>query len=569
MPEQSNAFKGIVLAFSGGGYRAAAFHLGTLKMLDKLGLLKSVRGLSTISGGTIVGAAYVKSLVEGKPFGEFLDGFRSFMTSTNVVKMALAKIRETREANGKRVAPSLIRSAANVYAEEYFGDMRFRKILDKRAALAEKGEDFPEISFNATEFRVGNAFRFQSSRSGGVGSGNNDLDIPQYSNTNKAVRVADIVAASSCFPSGFEPIRFPSDFVWESDFDLARVKEELNEKGGDDPDEDDSEAVKLGFRKEVPLMDGGVFDNQGVDSGRNIIKRSDMNPLIDLLVISDTDPGAVLPDTDPPTEGLLMSPVAEDKGRFHITVNLVYILLLLIVIFAFVSSVAIVVNLVGQYREPTQSLLELIFLNAVPLVFSVTAFLAILIARFFIKKELRKVRTKMEIPVWAAVRHLRVSEIVELVFSRLESLIVMANSVFMKRIRGLQQGLVTRGKSTREVALFNHIYGLRLNSNRNLIPSKNVFDKNDWGRFIKYEELRLSDRIRKVSDTATRYPTNLWFKDDDATNLDNLIECGEASFCYFLLVYLLRRRSDQLEVPGSPERRLFDSAKSEWAKVNS
>ena len=46
------------LALSGGGYRAAAFHLGTLKKLDELGLLQKVDVLSTISGGSITGAAY-------------------------------------------------------------------------------------------------------------------------------------------------------------------------------------------------------------------------------------------------------------------------------------------------------------------------------------------------------------------------------------------------------------------------------------------------------------------------------------------------------------------------------
>ncbi len=46
------------LALSGGGYRAAAFHVGTLKKLDELGILSKVNVLSTISGGSITGAYY-------------------------------------------------------------------------------------------------------------------------------------------------------------------------------------------------------------------------------------------------------------------------------------------------------------------------------------------------------------------------------------------------------------------------------------------------------------------------------------------------------------------------------
>src|SRR5437667_8380874 len=47
------------LALSGGGFRAAAFHLGVLKRLRELGLLREVDLLSTVSGGSIVGAYWV------------------------------------------------------------------------------------------------------------------------------------------------------------------------------------------------------------------------------------------------------------------------------------------------------------------------------------------------------------------------------------------------------------------------------------------------------------------------------------------------------------------------------
>ena len=42
-------FGRIALSLSGGGYRAAAFHLGALEMLDELGLREDVRYLSTVS----------------------------------------------------------------------------------------------------------------------------------------------------------------------------------------------------------------------------------------------------------------------------------------------------------------------------------------------------------------------------------------------------------------------------------------------------------------------------------------------------------------------------------------
>ncbi|RYY52705.1 MAG: patatin-like phospholipase family protein [Chitinophagaceae bacterium] len=48
----------IGLSLSGGGYRATAFHLGTLRKLQSLGILQKVDVISTISGGSITGAYY-------------------------------------------------------------------------------------------------------------------------------------------------------------------------------------------------------------------------------------------------------------------------------------------------------------------------------------------------------------------------------------------------------------------------------------------------------------------------------------------------------------------------------
>ena len=46
----------IGLALSGGGFRAAAFHLGVFKKLEALNLLEKVDALSCVSGGSIAGA---------------------------------------------------------------------------------------------------------------------------------------------------------------------------------------------------------------------------------------------------------------------------------------------------------------------------------------------------------------------------------------------------------------------------------------------------------------------------------------------------------------------------------
>ncbi len=71
----SKVFPKIALCLSGGGYRAAAFHLGTLRYLDRIGLAGNITILSTVSGGTLVGAAYALSLKKKTAFDDFYTGF--------------------------------------------------------------------------------------------------------------------------------------------------------------------------------------------------------------------------------------------------------------------------------------------------------------------------------------------------------------------------------------------------------------------------------------------------------------------------------------------------------------
>lgn len=64
------------LGLSGGGFRASFFHIGVLARMAEMGMLRHVEVISTVSGGSIVGAAYylaVKALLESKPNAEISD----------------------------------------------------------------------------------------------------------------------------------------------------------------------------------------------------------------------------------------------------------------------------------------------------------------------------------------------------------------------------------------------------------------------------------------------------------------------------------------------------------------
>lgn len=62
----------IGLALSGGGFRAALYHLGVLARLAEVDALRGVEVISTVSGGSIVGAQYylaLQQLLESRPDG--------------------------------------------------------------------------------------------------------------------------------------------------------------------------------------------------------------------------------------------------------------------------------------------------------------------------------------------------------------------------------------------------------------------------------------------------------------------------------------------------------------------
>jgi len=232
MSDNLNCFDSIAVCLPGGGYRAAGFSLGILKMLHDCGLGKNIKGISTVSGGTITGAKYAQMLADGKPdkdcFEDFYGALYNWLSEDKLVTNAMSCLKK--ESNFTFKKPNLINAFALQYREfipGIFGD------IDKKLKARNNNEGgLKNIIFNATDFENGLQFRFRND--GGV-CGNGLARIPkQYINRT---RLGDIVAASSCFPGGFEPIIYPNDFMKETG-DLAPIA----------------------------LMDGGIIDNQGSSS---------------------------------------------------------------------------------------------------------------------------------------------------------------------------------------------------------------------------------------------------------------------------------------------------------------
>ena len=500
----------IGLSLSGGGYRAAGFHLGVLGLLSEVGLLRNVVALSTVSGGTIVGMNWVVSLLDGVAFDEFRERFRAWLTATNVVREALGRL--TSHPRGDvRSNPSLIRCAAAVYAApDFLGDRRLGEVLD--------GEGIPaEIIFNSTEFRSGVDFRFRRSPNPNVKIGNGNFLVPRE--VAAQVRLADVVAASSCFPGGFEPFLFPDEFEWAPGV-LERVRQELGEK----------------FEPALPLMDGGIYDNQGVES----VVRANEHGDADTLLISDTNTRqAALYVTPPePRRGWFTLRMAAWSGR-------------LLFVLAAASVVALAVH---AWREQSGNGWQWqdILVYVVPGLLCVAAIAALILARRTALAARTQLHQQVQIAnVWQYLRDLTLTELMGLVELRASSLISLTSNVFMKRVRGLVQTSVFRDTRYEKKRAMILLYGLDE-------PHPKLYGEVPWLRPSQH----LVDAVRRV-DTMS---TTLWF--DTPEQLPKLEHVGAATATFSLLRLIVERHGPDGGPAGSPVRDLFDRLRGKWDGFN-
>ncbi|HSJ16802.1 MAG TPA: patatin-like phospholipase family protein [Solirubrobacterales bacterium] len=253
------------LALSGGGFRAAFFHIGVLARMAEMGLLRHVEVISTVSGGSIVGALYylhVKRLLETKPDAEIADADYADIvaaivdqffagTQRNLRARTFADLRHNVKMNRRTYSRS--DRIGELYDEFFYSDFRERhdepiemrelKIgeFDPEADNPSRSAKVPILLLNATVLNDGHAWRFEAARMGEPGRGPGAAAVDPNMVLRRAPSYADIVphqqdfplgiavAASACFPA-FPPLAI-SDL-----YPSVRVQ----------------------------LVDGGVFDNQGV-----------------------------------------------------------------------------------------------------------------------------------------------------------------------------------------------------------------------------------------------------------------------------------------------------------------
>jgi predicted acylesterase/phospholipase RssA len=300
-------FQNIGLAFSGGGFRAAAFALGALSYLDRLTidgkpLTGNISFSSSASGGSITNILYTSYTHQGKTFADFYKKLSQELEGTRLLEQALITLNDENAWNqeGQEKQRNLINAFAKVYDRSLFVGDTLGVYWNKKHV-----KSF-ETCFNATEFYRGLSFRFQTDGKNNKRQviGNNYLwfDTRQLATVQK-IKLADILAASSCFPMGFEPIVYPLDYSYNDGPDknllcpelraavaYENYNEEVRHLSDEAPRELPDDPKQKAHIRSFGLMDGGVTDNQGLKSvmlaDKKRRKRVKPDPF-DLIMVTD------------------------------------------------------------------------------------------------------------------------------------------------------------------------------------------------------------------------------------------------------------------------------------------
>ena len=267
LPSEGNADDLLViLAFSGGGTRAAAFSFGVMEGLNdtkyqapngERALLEDVDVISSVSGGSFTAAYY--ALFRKEFFKEFPGVFLHRDIEGDLLLRALSPVNWVRLAS-----PTFDRidMAAQLYDEVVFKGRKFGDLLSPPRK--------PFIILNATDMTLGHRFEFTQDQF--------DLLCSDLG----PVKVANGVAASSAFPGLLSPLTLKNYAAEKCGYEAPEWLKDAAEKGNPmrryvPAREALSYQVLEPGRPYIHLLDGGLADNIGL-RGPYLALSSDASP---------------------------------------------------------------------------------------------------------------------------------------------------------------------------------------------------------------------------------------------------------------------------------------------------
>src|SRR5690348_13399280 len=216
---------GVGLSLSGGGFRAALFHLGALRRLNEAGVLHQLDSISSVSGGSIINA-FLASNLQFPLAGPVPDWeeriakpFRAFCAHSLRRKPILQGLLPWKQNS-------------EVLAQQY----------DSRLTRGKKISELPArplFIFCGTDLLYGVNWIFTPAKSG-------DYRAGYLTPTPADWKLSTAVAVSSCFPPVFQPMSLHLD------------PDALTRGAARDPGRDKAIAA-------MRFSDGGVYDNLGLE----------------------------------------------------------------------------------------------------------------------------------------------------------------------------------------------------------------------------------------------------------------------------------------------------------------
>ncbi len=581
-------FQSVALALSGGGFRAAAYGLGVLSLLNRIkltdengqeeSLLERVHFVSSASGGTITLSVYAACKSAGRSFDEFYTHLCPKLEGQSLLNKVF-DVLENEEYWKAGPTEGKYRNPINAFSLVYHETL-FAGIPNKLGNLRipQVPSHLKEVCFNASEFTTGLSFRFQchqepenpAARGGDFGSDSARPRSNEAWKTLDELRLADILASSSCFPGGFEPMRYPNDFA-NRELSCANLENAL--------------VIQPNIGKPVntlALMDGGICDNQGLDSLMNAFRRAPLlgnrsNPkgdAFDLLLVCDVASHFMHPtefnETSLP-ENIRQKTPDNLWNKLHQWWNRIP-QILSVVLFVGVALLLFVIgySIVYGIQLPT------IILGVIALLLSVPIFVA--------HRALKKIKQKpgsiisilhqpnLENIVQRVapnagfsaalgnkllnyMRKRPISELSHWITDRVSSGKTLVGDIFLKQIRRQIYYKLYADPQTFYRRAYIPIYSLSRTNNddRKKPPFDIQGDEPDENYDIRKKQFHqllsqyctFSPEMQKVADLAYSMGTTLWFSpkeegNDYATNKRKaLIACGQFTTTYELFQYAL------------------------------
>jgi hypothetical protein len=514
-------FQNIAISLSGGGFRATSFHLGLMTYLSTKSwqgttLLERTRILSTISAGSFVGVKYITTIKKGGTIHDCYRCLHNFMSQYDLVSESLRFLSDDKKWNS-RMQRSLINSFAFCYYKEFESET-FGLLWDETKPIHVK-----EICFSATEFNFALPFRFQKTEKtklkvGGIRDehiGNEKIHIPL--DVAKEIRLADIIAASSCFPFGFEPINFPDDFIYPES-DKLKIKECLPQHTFD--------GDKINYP--IVLMDGSIDDNQGTEAVINAEERMQNYPDDLKHLCSDDDKAVdlyIISDVSPPKSETAIVPSPEKIGWYgKLTFDGTR---------SFGITCAIIGVLATVYAFFTTHHLSIIFLSVFGTLSGLTAIVLLVFSM-----GLTGLTRKVGVPEFVVKRilhfdKLKFATLYNMVLRRKESGMNLVTNVFLKQMKWFSFERIFGDKRWRTRTIINAARKL---------TAPQVQKRRTKYFYFSPELLEPGDEIMRVAAKANTMKTTLWFMtqelEGDKNMLNSLIACGQFTTCFNLLEYI-------------------------------